>query len=253
LRAETEPKPLARPALRGLRDCLSVPAFGLGLTMVGFGAMAAEAGLGILPALGVTLLVWGIAGQVALIEIHNAGGGLFALFIAVALANLRMLPMSVTGLPAVLGPRRIPVIGRLAVVQAMAISCWTQIMTRSDHVPPAQKLPYYIGFSLTLISAGVLGTVAGHQLGRVVPPAVLGIAIFMTPLYLLLLIFGARQWANRLSVLFGMAIGLALYPVLGDWAVVAAGLLGGTLGFLAAPRLPGPRGTPKTDAGSQDG
>lgn len=226
----------------GVRDCLGVPAFGLGLTMVGFGAMAAEAGLDVLPALGVTLLVWGIAGQVALIEIHNSGGGLVALFIAVALANLRMLPMSVTGLPVVQGARRIPVLGRLAIVQAMAISCWTQMMTRSEHVPPAQKLPYYIGFSITLITAGILGTAAGHQLGRIVPPPVLGVAIFMTPLYLLLLIFGARQWANRLSVGFGMAIGLALYPVMGDWAVVVAGLLGGTLGFLAAPRLFGGKG-----------
>lgn len=214
-----------------------MPAFGLGLTMVGFGAMAADAGLAILPALGVTLLVWGIAGQVALIEIHNSGGGLIALFVAVALANLRMLPMSVTGLPAVLGPRKIPILGRLAVVQAMAISCWTQVMTRSDHVPADQKLTYYIGFSLTLLSAGSVGTVAGHQLGQVVPPTVLVVAIFMTPLYLLLLIFGARQWASRLSVGFGMAIGLALYPVMGDWAVVAAGLLGGTMGYLAAPRL----------------
>ncbi|HAE02598.1 MAG TPA: hypothetical protein DCG04_14375 [Rhodospirillaceae bacterium] len=59
----------------------------------------------------------------------------------------------------------------------------------------------------------------------------------MTPLYLLLLISGARQWANRLSVLFGIAIGLALYPVMGDWAVIAAGLLGGTLGFISAPHL----------------
>ena len=110
-------------------------------------------------------------------------------------------------------------------------------MTRADHVPARQRLRYYIGFAVTLIGAALLGTTIGHQLGRVVPQSVLIVAIFMTPLYLLLLICGARQWANRLSVLFGIAVGLALYPVMGDWAVIAAGLLGGTLGFFSAPHL----------------
>lgn len=234
---ESPPPPLPKPFRRGVVDCLNVPALGLGLTMVGFGAMAQEGGIDLLPALGITAFVWGIAGQVALIEIHSGGGGLFALFLAVALANLRMLPMSVTGLSAVLGGKRVGFIGRVALMQTMAISCWTQMMTRAGHVPDPQRLPYYLGFAATLISAGLVGTAVGHQMGRVVPGQVMTVAIFMTPLYLLLLICGARQWANRLSVAFGILAGLGFYPLIGDWSVVAAGLIGGTLGFLAAPRL----------------
>ena len=233
----TAPPPLSRPALRGMLDCLNVPALGLGLTMVGFGAMAQDAGIALLPAMGITAFVWGIAGQVALIEIHAGGGGIVALFVAVALANLRMLPMSVTGLSAVLGGKKLPFLGRVMLMQTMAISCWTQMMTRSDHVPNPQRLIYYLGFAATLISAGLIGTLVGHQLGRVVPQAVLTVTIFMTPLYLLLLISGARQWVNRLSVIFGILVGVGFYPVLGDWSVIAAGLLGGTLAFLSAPRL----------------
>ncbi|MDF1750545.1 MAG: AzlC family ABC transporter permease [Alphaproteobacteria bacterium] len=214
-----------------------MPALGIGLTMIGFGAMAQDAGLAILPTLGITTLVWGIAGQVALVDIHASGGSLLALFVAVALANLRMFPMVVTGLSSVTGGRKLSVFSRLLLMQTLAISCWTQMMTRANHVPASQRLRYYIGFAVTLISAALLGTAIGHQLGRIVPQGVLTVAIFMTPLYLLLLISGARQWANRLSVIFGIGIGLTLYPVLGDWAVIAAGLLGGTLGFLSAPRL----------------
>ena len=234
---EHAPSPLPRPFLSGVRDCLGVPALGLGLTMVGFGAMCQDAGLDLLPSIGITGLVWGIAGQVALIEIHSGGGGLLAIFIAVALANLRMLPMAVTGLSSVLGDRRVPYLGRLALMQAMAITCWVQMMTRTDHVPPPQRVTYYMGFAMMLISAGLIGTATGHQLGRVVPPAVLTVTIFMTPLYLLLLISGARQWANRLSVVFGIVIGVGLFPVLGDWAVIAAGLVGGTLAFVASAKL----------------
>lgn len=223
--------------MRGMLDCLNVPALGLGLTMVGFGAMAQDAGIDLLPAMGITALVWGIAGQVALIEIHAGEGGLLALFVAVSLANLRMLPMSVTGMSAVLAGRRLSFLGRIGIAQTMAISCWTQMMTRSDHVPGPQRLPYYLGFAATLITAGLTGTAIGHQMGRVVPDQVMTIAIFMTPVYLLLLICGARQWVNRLSVLFGILVGVGFYPLLGDWSVIAAGLLGGTLAFLSAPRL----------------
>lgn len=214
-----------------------MPALGLGLTMVGFGAMSAEAGFDLLPTLGITALVWGIAGQVALIEIHSGGGGLLALFVAVSLANLRMLPMTVTGVSAVLGDRKLGFAARVGLMQTMAISCWTQMMTRADHVSAGQRLPYYLGFAGTLIVAGLLGTAVGHQMGRIVPGPVMTVAIFMTPLYLLLLIFGARQWINRLSVVFGIAIGLGFYPLVGDWSVVVAGVLGGTLAFLATPRL----------------
>lgn len=221
-----------------MRDCLNVPALGLGLTMVGFGAMAREAGVDLLPSLGITAFVWGIAGQVALIEIHKSDGGLVALFIAVALANLRMLPMSVTGVSAVLGGKRVSFLGRILLMQTMAISCWVQMMTRSDHVPNPQRLRYYLAFAATLISAGLVGTTVGHQMGRVVPPDVLTVAIFMTPLYLLLLVCGARQWSNRLSVLFGILVGIGFYPMIGDWSVVVAGLLGGTLAFLVSPRMP---------------
>ncbi len=231
------PPPLPKPVLRGIRDCLNVPAMGISLTMIGFGAMAQDAGLEILPTLGVTALVWGIAGQVALVDIHAGGGGLVALFVAVALANLRMLPMVVTGLSAATGGRKTSIPTRLALMHTLSISCWTQMMTRVDHVPKHQRLPYYIGFAVTLILSGLIGTAIGHQAGRIVPPEVLAIAVFMTPLYLLLLISGARQWVNRLSVIFGIAVGLGFYPLIGDWAVVAAGLLGGTLAFLAGPRL----------------
>lgn len=230
-----EPPPLPRPFLRGVLDCINVPALGLGLTMVGFGAMAQGTGLALDVTWGITLFVWGIAGQIAIIDIHAAGGDLLAVFIASALANLRMLPMTVTGLPYILKGRSHPLIGRLAIAQSMAISCWTQIITRSDHVPSDQKLPYYWGFACALVVAGITGVTIGHQLGRIVPDSVMTIAVFMTPLYLLLLICGARQWASRFSVLFGILLGVGFYPVLGDWAVVLAGLLGGTLGYLSGP------------------
>lgn len=231
------PPPVSKPVLQGVLDCVGVPALGLGLTMVGFGAMCQESGFELLPALGSTALVWGIAGQIALIDIQTNGGGLITLFVAVSLANLRMLPMTVTGLDTVIGGRRAGTFLRVLIAQFMAITCWVQMTSNSGHIPNQQRMPYYFGFATMLVTAGLIGTTLGHQLGRVVPPEVLTIAIFMTPFYLLLIICGARQWVNRFSVAFGAALGLSLYPTVGDWSVPIAGLLGGTMGFLSGRRF----------------
>ena len=205
--------------------------------MVGFGAMCREAGFDLLPSIGSTALVWGIAGQIALIEIHSGDGGRPPRGGAGSLANLRPPPRPPPGRARGPGGRVLGYPMRLVIAQFMAISCWVQMTSYSGHIPSPQRLPYYFGFAATLVMAGLIGTTIGHQMGRVVPPEVLTVAIFMTPLYLLLVVCGARQWVNRFSVLYGTALGLALYPSLGDWAVPLAGLIGGTLGYLSGRRF----------------
>ncbi len=60
----------------------------------------------------------------------------------------------------------------------------------------------------------------------------------MTPLYLLLLVSAARRPTNKHAVALGGVLGVALYPLIADAAVLAAGLIGGSIAF-AAGRLRG--------------
>jgi len=62
-----------------------------------------------------------------------------------------------------------------------------------------------------------------------VPPNFLQIIIFITPIYIFLLITTARQKANRLAVVFGGILCPVFYPLAGELSIFMAGIIGGTL------------------------
>lgn len=227
----------ARAALIGARRCVGIPALGLFLSMVGFGALARDLGFSGLQAFVTTALVWGLPGQIAFVELAAAGAPLMVMVAAVAFANMRMLPMTVTGLPLILGGRRAGFMARLFYVQFMAVTAWTQMNADAGAHPPDRRLPFYLGFVAVLYAAGLAGTLAGHAMGGVLPEPAMRIAIFMTPLYLLLLVAAARSPTNRLAVALGAAVGVGLFPLIGDASVLAAGLIGGSLAIMAGRRL----------------
>ncbi|MEQ8602307.1 MAG: AzlC family ABC transporter permease [Marivibrio sp.] len=227
-------------ALKGARRCVGVPALGIGLSMVGFGALAADLGFSGLQALLATALIWGLPGQIAYVELAAAGAPLSVLIAGVAFANMRMLPMTVTGLPAVLGDRRPGFAGRLLLVQFMAVTAWTQMNADTPDLPKPARLPYYLGFVAVLYAAGLSGTLIGYAAGAVLPDPAMRIAVFMTPLYLLLLVAAARHPTNQAAVGLGAVLGIALFPLIGDASVLAAGLIGGTVA-VAARRRADPR------------
>ena len=61
------------------------------------------------------------------------------------------------------------------------------------------------------------------------PRNLLQIIIFITPIYIFLLITTARQKANRLAVAFGGILCPVFYPLAGEWSIFMAGVIGGTL------------------------
>ena len=56
--------------------------------------------------------------------------------------------------------------------------------------------------------------------------------IFVTPIYILLLIMNARQKANLLAVVLGGVLSPLLFPLIQEWAILVAGIIGGTLASL---------------------
>lgn len=218
--------------LSGVRGCVGVPMVGIFLTMVGFGVMARDGGLSALEATVATLAIWGISGQVAMVEMHQAGADALAICIAAGLANLRMLPITISGLPLITAGRPTAMLVKLGLVQTTSVTGWTHIQSVTDKVPAAVRLPHYLGFTVTLTISALVGTAVGHVAGAGAPPPVLTVAVFLTPLYLFLLVASARQEINQLAVLLGGLLGVPLYPLVGDWAVAASGLGGGTAAFL---------------------
>ena len=84
-------------ARRGALDALALPALALGCTMLGFGAIAREAGFDFWMTTFTTLSVWGMPGQIAFVGLYATGSSMFLMVVAVALANMRMMLMVISG------------------------------------------------------------------------------------------------------------------------------------------------------------
>ena len=214
-------------------DALRAPCYALCIPMAGFSTIARESGFDFMMALITSLGVWGMPGQVAFASLYSAGASLFIIFVAVSLANMRMLLMVISAADIMhLKSHDLPVWKRVFWMQFLAITAWAQLSFIQQKYPSHLLLAYYQGFSMTIYTFGILGTVVGFFLTDLLPPELLRVVIFVTPIYILLLIMNARQKANRLAVVFGGGLSPLFFPFVGEWAILLAGLIGGTLASL---------------------
>ena len=88
------------------------------------------------------------------------------------------------------------------------------------------------GFSITIFAFGISGTIIGFYLSEIIPPEILRIIIFVTPLYILLLVINAKQTVNRLAVVIGGTISPIIYPITNNWSILFAGIIGGSAAIL---------------------
>lgn len=218
--------------LKGFLDAATLPGIALGSTMMGFSTIAKEAGFDFSMTLITTLSVWGMPGQVAFVSLYAGGASIFLMFVAVALANMRMLLMVITGADILrLKEQGLPLWKRIMLMHFLAITSWTQINVKQSVYSPPQLLSYYISFTLTIFAFGALGTSVGYFLDELIEPDILRLIIYITPLYILLLLMKSRQTIYRYAAIWGGALCPFFYIYLGDWAIFASGLAGGTMAF----------------------
>jgi predicted branched-subunit amino acid permease len=224
--------PLLSGAGPGLAAALGAPAIAMGATFLAFGAAVREAGLGPFWALGASLLIYGMPGQLVLLQFAAApGGGAAPAVLGAVAANARFLPMAVALTPWLGGGGRW---ARFLALPFIAITPWAAAMRALPGLAPAARLPWFLGFALASWCLAGLATAAGHALMPMLDPALLAALLFANPLYFaLLLAAGMEAPESRRAVLAGALaapVGLLLPPA---WALLGAGLLGGTLAFLA--------------------
>ena len=175
--------------------------------------------------------------EVAFVSLYATGASLFLMFVAVALANMRMMLMVISGADILrLREAGLPLWKRVLMMHLLAITSWAQISYRQKDYSPANLRVYYLSFSLTIFAFGMAGTTIGYFLDDVMPPEILRLVIFITPIYILLLLMNAQQSVSRLAAVLGGAACPFLYAIAGDWAILFAGFLGGT-GAIAFTQL----------------
>lgn len=220
-----------RALLAGMREAIGAPMLVLGASYIGFGSLVREYGLGLPIALFSTASTWALPGQVATVELYGSGASLLTIFIAVALTNARMMPMTVTLVPLVRLPGRRRWRLYLA-AHLVAVTGWAMAMLRCPDMPPQQRLSYFVGFAGTLVLVSMAGTTGGFFLSGIVPPAVSLGLVFINPIYFMLLFLSDFRHRSRLlALLFGAGLAPVLHLVSANWGLLLSGLAGGLLAF----------------------
>ena len=217
---------------KAMLDALSLPAFILLFTMMGFGSLARGAGFSAEMAALASLLIWGLPGQLAMVELTSTGQGLIAIVFACSLANARFLPMVVSFVPAMSrGRSNLP--GMLLDAQLLSINSWAVCLREFPQIEVEFRHRYYVTFAASILAAAVVGTLLGYH-GAVLLPAVLVLGlIFVSPLFFALVLSAVPGCAERISMVLGCAtISLAHY-LFPSVDLLITGVVGGSLGFAA--------------------
>ena len=217
----------------GVIDALNVPGLALFFTMVGFSALAKDAGFDVWLVSATTLTVWGMPGQVAFASLYATGASLSIIFLAVALANMRMMLMVISGYNMLqLKQHNMTFWKKILLMHIMAITSWAQIIHVKEKYSPNLLLSYYIGFAITIYIFGLSGTLIGYFIDTIANNEVLRAIIFMTPLYILLLVVSSRDNINRFAAVLGGTITPIIFPIFFEWSVLIAGFVGGSIAFV---------------------
>jgi predicted branched-subunit amino acid permease len=227
------------PFRAGAGAALGAPAIAMGVSFLAFGAAVAAAGLGPGWALGASLGVYGMAGQLVLLQ-AGAGDPAGAALGATA-ANARFLPMAMAIAPW-LGPPSGAASGRgpgwrWLALPFIAITPWAAAMRVLPGLPEAARLRWFLGFALASWLVAGLATWLGLLAAPWLRPPLLAALLFANPLYFALLLAAeGRMPASRLPILAGIAAAPLATLLPAAWGLLAAGLVGGTLAFLLRRR-----------------
>ncbi|MEO1193622.1 MAG: AzlC family ABC transporter permease [Pseudomonadota bacterium] len=222
----------------GLRYAFGAPAIAIGASFLGFGALVRESGLSLWHGLISTATTWALPGQVAMVELYAVGAGLVAIALAVGASATRLLPMVLTLLPLMRQPGR-PRWHYYAASHLIALTGWAVTMRLGPGLPPPQRLPFFLGFTLILWLTTLAGTAIGYLLPDVLPTAVTLALVFLTPLYFTLLFMeDLRGKRKPVALACGALLGPPLFLLSPDWSLILTGLLGGSLAYVLTRKVP---------------
>lgn len=215
----------------GAKNLVSIPALILMSVFVGYGGISREAGLTLGQAAFSVPTIWAFPSHLLLVSGIASGASLLATFIAVTLASIRMMPMTMALMPEIRAPH-----SRwwhlLLVSNFVAITAWVHTLQKAPELPPRGRLPYFAGFAITLALTCTLITAITHLLAAGFPPLVRAGLYFLTPLYFAISIWRTARVRGEYIALFA---GFALCPAMTILApgseILVSGIVGGAIGY----------------------
>ena len=215
----------------GYLAAANVWGLGMFLQMLSYAALARELGWNLAAIMASTASIWGLPGQIAMIDLLASGASMLTVALAVMMSNARMAAMTVSTITIVKGGNFFT---RLWLAQMIGITGWLYTQEQLRYLPPENRQARFIGFYGFQLSAAWLGNIIGFYASDMFDSSVTRVLVFISPLFLLLVISVAKNYLHTLTAVLGSLGGMALYPYSGVSAIVIAGLVMGTLGWLIA-------------------
>jgi predicted branched-subunit amino acid permease len=233
--------PADRPQLgafgTGLRLVWSVPAVVLFSTALGFGALARDGGFTLGHAVFIAGTMFALPNQVVLIDQLARNEAVPGVALAVALTAMRLMPMTVTLAPLFRDEKRRSLLELMA-AHFVTVSTWIEGNRRLPATPVPLRMARHFGQGVAIASMMVLGTLCGYGLAGRVPDVVSAALLFMTPLYFVLsLVATSRSSTDVAAIVIGCALSPIAFRLLPGFDLLATGVIGGTLAYLAGRRL----------------
>lgn len=217
--------------LRGMRNLFSLPALILLSAFVGFGGLAREADLPLSHLIFLIPVIWALPSHLVLLAGIVSGASLLAIAPAVALAAIRMMPMTMALMPEIRAPRT-KQWHLLLASNLVAITAWVHTLQKARDIPARGRLPYFVGFASTMAVTTTVAASLVHQLAPTLPILAMAGLYFLTPLYFATSIWNtARVKAEQAALILGFGLGPVaayLYP---QAAILLAGVVGGTVAY----------------------
>lgn len=217
--------------IEGAKNALGVPAAVLAAGMIGFGAFALEHGVSLPLALACTAGIWALPGQIVLLETHASGAPGALSVLAVVVTNARFLPMTLSLMPVIRGPRQNRMLLYL-VAQLISMTGWAWAMRACPGMPQNRRLPYFFGFAATCWGTSIVATAVAYLLAGGFPGWLRVGLVFLAPVYFFVILIGdARTLLAVAALACGAIAGPLCYLATPQWSVVLAGFLGGSVAY----------------------
>ncbi len=219
----------------GLRDSLGLPAIGIVAALSGYGVMARDAGLDLTMAMLSVATIWTMPSLMAYAELLASGTAAWAFFIALLVISIRNLPMAVSAIPVI---RARPGFRwhQIMLAQLLSPTAWVQITTVGRTLDPSDRMPYYLGFALTLLAGGLFGTWISHTWASGLHPALGPALLLFTPLFVVLTMATSPKRSSLLALVTGCILVPPLMLYDPEFGLIVGGITAGTIGFVLSGR-----------------
>lgn len=217
--------------LKGASNVASLPALILIMSFVGFAALTVEAGLSVGQAMFLGISTWALPSAVLVAGAIINDVPFYATVIAVVLASIRLLPMTMALVP-LLKSDKTKLSSLLLSAYFMAVTSWVFAMNKLPEIDRENRVPFFLGFALTLAMVVTITLGVAHSLVPNLPGPIAAGLIFLTPVYFLLSMTQAARIASEYwAIGFGLVLGPVFHLITPDTDLLWCGLIGGTISY----------------------